>query len=88
MRYEWDPAKAAANLKKHGVSFEEAATIFSDPLVLMRADEVHPDRCVAIGRSDRGRVLFVVEVEGSPMGRIVSARRATSHERRAYEEER
>ena len=87
MRFTWDHAKAAANRRKHGVSFAEATTIFEDPLVLERQDEVHPDRLLAIGQSDRGRLLFVVAIVGLALGRIISARRVTMHERRTYEEE-
>ena len=60
--------------------------IFEDPLVLERQDEVHPDRLLAIGQSDRGRLLFVVGIV-TLLGRIISARRVTMHERRTDEEE-
>ena len=67
MTYEWDPAKAAANVRKHGVSFEEAASVFLDPAALTFTDPDHSeeeDRSITIGRSARGRVLFVAQ-EGS-----------------------
>jgi uncharacterized DUF497 family protein len=85
----WDPGKAAANRRKHGVSFEEAATVFDDPLVLLLADWEHGEpRVVAIGASSRGRILFVVSAEWEDERlRIVSARKATTKERQAYEED-
>ncbi len=87
MRFSWDTRKAASNLKKHGVSFPEAATVFADPLAAMLEDPVHPERAILIGLSERERVIFTVFVELSEDSiRIVSARRATSHERRRYEE--
>ena len=92
MDWAWDPNKAASNLRKHKVSFELAARVFDDPQQLSRPDD-HPDeeRWLTLGRplgSSPG-VLLVVHTDfdghgGS--GRIISARRATSHERKAYEE--
>ncbi len=84
----WDPIKAASNYRKHGVSFEEAATVLDDPLARFGADWEHGERRqVAIGMSSRRRLLFVVCVEfDGELFRIVSARRATAHERRRYEE--
>lgn len=84
----WDQRKAAGNRRKHGVSFEEAATVFDDPFVLLMADvENGEPRIVAIGSSNDRRVLFVVSTdwEGEVV-RIISARRATRKERQAYEE--
>jgi uncharacterized protein len=87
VNFTWDPRKAASNRKKHGVSFEEAATVFADPLALAIEDELYPDRALLLGVSDRQRVLLVVHVELSDETiRLISARRATSHERRRYEE--
>jgi uncharacterized DUF497 family protein len=88
-RFDWDPAKAASNRRKHGVSFEEASQVFDDPLVLLLADLEHSEpRIVAIGASAVGRTLFVVSVEiGEDVLRIVSARRASKTERRSYEED-
>ena len=87
MNFTWDPRKAASNQKKHGVSFEEAATVFADPLALAIEDELHKDRTLLLGMSDRLRVLLVVHVEiDDDTIRLISARRATSHERRKYEE--
>jgi uncharacterized DUF497 family protein len=87
VRFTWDPRKAAANLRKHGVSFEEAATVFADPLALAVEDAVGPGRALLIGLSDRRRLLLSVYTEvAEDTIRIISARRATSHERRHYEE--
>jgi uncharacterized protein len=87
VQFTWDPRKAAANLRKHGVSFDEAVTIFADPLAAMLEDALDPNRSILIGRSRRGRTLLTVFVElFEDMIRIISARRATSHERRRYEE--
>ena len=88
LAFEWDPRKAAANRRKHGVSFEEATTVFDDPAALLLADLEHGEpRIVAIGNSGRQRVLFVVSVEiDEDAMRIVSARRASASERRSYEE--
>lgn len=86
--FSWDERKAASNLRKHGVSFGEAATVFADPLALAIDDAVAPERTLLLGMSERQRLLLVVhaELDHSTM-RIISARRATSHERRRYEEE-
>lgn len=87
MRFTWDPRKAAANVRKHGVSFEEAASVFADPLALAVEDAGDPARTVLIGVSERLRVLLTVYTEiDEDSIRIISARRATSHERRHYEE--
>ncbi len=83
----WDPTKAASNLRKHGVSFDEAVTVFADPIAAMLEDALDPNRSILIGRSRRGRTLLTVFVELSEDTiRIISARRATSHGRRRYEE--
>lgn len=87
MYFTWDPRKAASNARKHGVAFEEAATVFADPLALAIQDEGHEERTLLLGMSERLRVLLVVHVElDDDTIRLVSARRATSHERRRYEE--
>jgi uncharacterized DUF497 family protein len=87
VRFTWDPKKAASNLKKHGVSFPEAASMFADPLAAMLEDALDPERAILVGESEKGRVLLVVFIEQSQdMIRIISARRATSHERKRYEE--
>jgi uncharacterized protein len=87
VRFTWDPHKAALNVRKHGVSFEEAASVFADPLALAVEDAVDPGRTVLIGMSERLHVLLTVYTEiDEDTIRIISARRATSHERRHYEE--
>jgi hypothetical protein len=86
--FSWDERKAISNLKKHGVSFAEAATVFADPLALAIEDALEPERTLLLGMSNRQRLLLVVHVEVDESSiRIISARRATSHERRRYEEE-
>ncbi len=88
MDFIWDDRKAASNLKKHGVSFDEATTVFADPLALAIDDVLDSDRTLLLGMSNRQRLLLVVHVElDDSTIRIISARRATSHERRRYEEE-
>jgi len=87
VNFAWDSRKAATNAQKHGITFDEAATVFADPLALAVQDEVHADRTVLIGMSEQHRVLLVVHVElDEDTIRLVSARRATSHERKRYEE--
>jgi uncharacterized DUF497 family protein len=89
--FEWDPAKDKVNRRKHGVGFEEAMTVFGDPLAGMRPDPRHSadeERFVLLGRSVRDRLLAVMFTErGEGRVRLVSARRATSRERHAYEED-
>ena len=88
--FEWDPRKAAANLKKHRVSFEEAITVFRDPLSLNMPDPDHSEdeqRFIVLGTSARLRRVVVSYTERSPMTRIISARLATRQERREYEEQ-
>ena len=85
----WDPEKARSNLRKHGVTFEEAAWVFRDVLSVTISDPLHSteeSRFVTIGRSDRGRILVVVHSEVGEAIRIISARLATRRERREYEE--
>jgi hypothetical protein len=87
--YDWDHAKAAVNLRKHGVCFEEAASVFGDPLAYTFADPDHSvgeARWLTFGYSARQRLLVVAHVEHEQGIRIISARQATSHERRIYEE--
>ena len=87
MQFTWDPRKAAANLRKHGVSFDEAATVFEDPLTLAVDDLDYPERTLVVGMSRAERLLLVVHVEISEDTlRLISARRPTPHERRRYEE--
>jgi len=85
--FEWDPAKAERNLAKHGVSFEEAVTAFSDPLSLTVFEPDHSadeDRYVLQGVSSLGRLLVVVHTTQAERLRIISARLATRRERRSY----
>jgi len=86
VHFSWDRRKAAMNLRKHGVAFEEATTVFADPLAMFIADAVDASRNLIIGESIRRRVLLTVFVECDEKEiRIISARRTTSHERRNYE---
>ena len=86
MRFVWDRRKAAANLKKHRVSFEEASTAFDDELGAYYPDSLHADRFILIGYSRQRRLLYVVHAEvTSESIRIISARRATKHEKTRYE---
>ena len=90
MGYEWDHEKAASNLEKHRVSFDEAATIFDDPLYIDFYDPDHSideHRYLIIGQSTAGRLLIVSYTERDEVIRLISAREATSSERKAYEEE-
>jgi uncharacterized DUF497 family protein len=90
LRFTWDPHKARLNERRHGISFEEATTAFLDPLSLTIPDLIHAvgeERFVLIGQSDRGKLVVVVHVERDDEIRLISARRAMPHERRAYEEE-
>ena len=88
--FEWDRVKAAANLRKHGISFEEAASVFKDPQLRIQFDNEHSDtedRYLAIGRSRTMNVLLVVHTERRSATRIISARLATTTERQIYESE-
>ncbi|HEX9736382.1 MAG TPA: BrnT family toxin [Thermoanaerobaculia bacterium] len=90
MEFEWDPGKAGSNLDKHGVSFDEAETVFADPLFLTFADPDHSigeNRLIIMGESSEGRLLVVAFAERGEVVRLISARPATRRERRAYEED-
>jgi uncharacterized DUF497 family protein len=90
MEFEWDKDKAKKNLARHKVEFGEASTVFSDPLSLTFPDPDHSieeDRYIIIGASDRGRILVVSHTDREDRIRIISARKATKRERKAYEEE-
>ena len=90
MDFEWDPDKAATNQEKHGVSFDEAATVFGDPLSLTIPDPTHDlaeSRFILLGESYSGRLLVVVHVDRVERIRIISARPATRRERYSYEHE-
>ena len=82
--FEWDAEKAASNLRKHGVSFEEAASVFSDLNYVLVADSASPDRYVALGYSSLARLVIVVHCERAERLRIISARRATHLESKEY----
>jgi uncharacterized protein len=89
LRFDWDPKKALANERKHGVSFAEATTAFADPLSITVPDPDHSDdeeRFVLVGQSHRGRTLVVVHAERRDRLRIISARVATRKEKRQYED--
>ena len=89
MEFEWDPDKAARNLAKHGVSFQEAATVFGDPLAMTYGDPDHSeeeDRFLTFGHSSAGRLLVVSHTDRDDRTRIISARTATRKERMQYEE--
>ncbi len=89
MTYEWDPKKAEANQRKHGVSFEEAATVFQDLNAVTFEDPDHSDeepREVTVGLSRSGRVLFLSHCDRRKRIRIISARKATPKEREQYAE--
>ena len=89
MRFEWDPRKAAANLHKHGISFEEATTALRDDLALTGRDPDHSTgeaRYITFGVSSQGRLLVVSHTERGGLVRIISARTATKSERKIYEE--
>lgn len=85
--FEFDPKKAAANQRKHGVSFAEAELVLYDPLALTRedGDAVVEQRFVTVGTGALGRVLTVCWTERRPAIRLISARLATAHERKCYE---
>jgi uncharacterized protein len=87
--YEWDPKKAKANLRKHGVTFEDAATVFLDPLAVTYPDPDHSGeemREITVGHSSKDRVLFLSHTQRGDRTRIIGARRATPRERKQYEE--
>jgi uncharacterized DUF497 family protein len=89
LTFEWDSRKAIRNIRKHGISFEEAATIFGDPLSLTITDPMHSDseeRFVTIGLSLNQRILIVIHTDRGKNIRLISSREATSGERRIYEE--
>ena len=89
MKIEWDPEKAKFNLKKHGISFEEAATTLSDPMAATGADPDHSiteERYVTFGVSEKGRLVVVSHPEKHETIRIISARKASKGEKELYEE--
>jgi hypothetical protein len=90
VEFEWDPKKAAKNLRRHRVSFNEAATVFGDSLGTTVPDPDHSlaeDRYITVGISSRRRLVMVAHTERGQRIRIISARELTRAEREAYEEE-
>ena len=89
MEFEWDPDKSEANLKKHGISFHEASTVFGDPLAISFNDPDHSigeHRFLTFGYSRMNQLLVIVHTERHGKTRIISARRATRQEREIYED--
>lgn len=89
LAFEFDAQKAASNLQKHAVSFDEAITVFADLLASTLPDDQHSDdeqRYITVGQSSIGRVLFVVYTERGSRIRLIGARLATARERKQYEE--
>ena len=90
MQFDWDLRKARSNARKHGLSFEESATVFCDPLSATFDDPDHSDdesRFITVGYSSQDRLCVVVHTEREGTLRIISARQATAQERRRHEEE-
>lgn len=90
MEFEWDTEKAKSNLSKHGISFEEAKTVFEDPFYVDFYDPDHSEsenRYIIIGESSKNRILLVSYTERKNKIRIISSRQVTKQERRTYEEE-
>jgi uncharacterized DUF497 family protein len=87
--FEWDTGKADANWRKHGVTFMEAVRAFLDPFAVDLPEATYPDRLVLLGMTLPERLLYVVYTESTPSGRLrlISARRATRHEQKKYEEQ-
>ena len=88
-KFEWDAAKAAANVLQHGVSFEDAATVFQDPLAKIHDDPAHSAaerRDIIVGHSIQGQLLLVSFTDRGSRLRLISARRVTRHERQDYGE--
>jgi uncharacterized DUF497 family protein len=83
--FEWDAEKDRLNLEKHGVSFEEAASVFLDLDFVLTGDPTEPGRFIAIGFSSQARLLFVVHIERGVRVRIISARQATRTEAQSYD---
>ncbi len=88
-KFEWDTQKAASNVRKHGVSFDEAVSVFADAFALTFADTDHyesEDRSRTYGISNKGRLLVIVHTERRENVRIISARKATRYEKDIYEQ--
>ena len=90
IEFEWDPKKAESNLRKHQLSFPEAATVFGDPLGITVFDPDHSEeegRYITVGASAAGRLLMIAHTDRGDKVRIISARELTRAERKEYEEE-
>jgi uncharacterized DUF497 family protein len=91
LNFEWDHEKSDKNILKHDVSFDEAISIFDDPMYITFLDDEHSideERYITIGLSNRGRLLLVAHAEGDDRIRIISARKTTKNEEKFYEEAR
>jgi len=89
LSFEWDPIKAKRNIRVHGITFDEASTAFKDTMSLTIFDPLHSadeDRLILIGNSHQNHLLIVVHTERGDNIRLISARKATKHERETYEE--
>jgi uncharacterized protein len=89
VRFEWDPKKAERNLRTHGVTFDDASTVFTDRLAGTIEDPLHSHderRCVTIGLAASGRLVVVVHTDRGEAIRLITARQATRAERRKYEQ--
>jgi hypothetical protein len=89
VNFEWDPGKARQNRRKHRISFQEAATVFGDPLAVTFPDPDHSaseQRFITVGMSSAGRILIVAHMDRDEDIRIISARKTTQRERKHYEE--
>jgi uncharacterized protein len=89
LTFEWDESKAKTNMRKHNVGFDEGKTIFNDPFLLTFPDMDNSDdeeRYISIGLSDRDRILVLIHTDRQGRIRIISCRKATTRERRYYEE--
>ncbi|MBX7234621.1 MAG: BrnT family toxin [Caldilineales bacterium] len=87
MHFEWDPRKAASNLSKHSISFDEAVTVFNDPMFITVMDDEHSEdeeRYITVGLSNASRLLMVAHTDRNGLIRIISARRATKKEENFY----
>ena len=87
LHFEWDLAKAVRNVEKHGISFDEAKTVFQDPLFITVIDDEHSadeERYITIGMSGQGRLLMVAHTDREGRFRLISARRATRREEQFY----
>lgn len=88
MQFDWDKNKAESNFKKHGISFDDAVTVFADPYLLFTEDYQHSigeEREWAIGETENGLIIVVIFTVRQEVFRIISARKATKKERKQYE---